>query len=40
MDFALSDEQRMIARTTRAFVEAELFRTRPRSSARATCRWS
>jgi butyryl-CoA dehydrogenase len=25
MDFALSDEQRMIARTTRAFVEAELF---------------
>lgn len=25
MDFALSDEQSMIARTTRAFVEAELF---------------
>ncbi len=25
MDFALSDEQRMIVETTRAFVEAELF---------------
>ncbi len=25
MDFALTDEQRMIARTTRAFVEAELY---------------
>ncbi|MCB1401789.1 MAG: acyl-CoA dehydrogenase family protein, partial [Rhodobacteraceae bacterium] len=25
MDFALSDEQRMIVETTRAFVEAELY---------------
>ncbi len=26
MDFALSDEQRMIVETTRSFVETELFR--------------
>jgi acyl-CoA dehydrogenase len=40
MHFALTDEQRMIVETTRAFVETELYPHEAWSNAPAICRWS
>jgi acyl-CoA dehydrogenase len=40
MDFGLTEEQRMIVDTTRAFVEAELYPHEQRSSGPACCRWN
>ena len=37
MDFALTDEQRLIIKTTREFVEHELYPTKHRSRRRASC---